>query len=383
MATEQENLDNMIYKIQETLGINIDPSSFDYEFLSILNQLSTYADKKSLEFLNAHTFENLKNDNLDSFLNYFNLYRIKGNNNDVYEFELIYNSFQENISIKDKAIFSYNNEYYINIKKTIINKDNTILYAQKIFNNVSIDSPVFSINGLLIFGKSSIEVDDTKYDISYELPKKLKLISVKISPNEQESDLSFLERSKSILQNFGYSNLKKIELMLLKDSRIKSVYIDDQNGYANIVIFPNNLSEIDDIIKYNNYVVDYFKSSNINLLKPNVVEIHVDGIKSQIFLRDDYETIISIIKTTLNETLNLLKSDSNQNLILSKSDIVYSIQTSLDNYDNSSLNIDYSQINVSARYYFRTNYKVPITIENIYDKKNIDKTDVITIGFIE
>lgn len=383
MATEQENLDNIIYKIQETLGINIDTSSFDYEFLSILNQLSTYADKKSLEFLNAHTFENLKNDNLDSFLNYFNLYRIKGNNNDIYEFELIYNSFQENISIKDKAIFSYNNEYYINIKKTIINKDNTILYAQKIFNNVSIDSPVFSINGLLIFDKSSIEVDDTKYDISYELPKKLKLISVKISPNEQESDLSFIERSKSILQNFGYSNLKKIELMLLKDSRIKSVYIDDQNGYTNIVIFPNNLSEIDDIIKYNNYVVDYFKSSNINLLKPNVIEIHIDGIKSQIFLRDDYETIISIIKTTLNETLNLLKSDSNQNLILSKSDIVYSIQTSLDNYDNSSLNIDYSQINVSSRYYFRTNYKVPITIENIYDKKNIDKTDVITIGFIE
>ena len=79
----------------------------------------------------------------------------------------------------------------------------------------------------------------------------------------------------------------------------------------------------------------------------------------------------------------MLKSDSNQNLILSKSDIVYSIQTSLDNYDNSSLNIDYSQINVSSRYYFRTNYKVPITIENIYDKKNIDKTDVITIGFIE
>ena len=79
----------------------------------------------------------------------------------------------------------------------------------------------------------------------------------------------------------------------------------------------------------------------------------------------------------------MLKIDSNQNLILSKYDIVYAIKSALNNYSDSSLDIDYNQINVSIRYYFRTNYKVPITIENIYSKKNIEKTDVITVGFIE
>lgn len=383
MATEQENLDIMIEKIQDRLGIQIDSSSFDYEFLNVLNQFSSYLDNKNLEFLNAHTFENLKDDNLDGFLNYFNMYRTRGNNNDVYEFELMYNSSQENISIKDEAIFSYNNEYYRNIRKVIIGKEKSILYAQKIFTTEKINNPIFSINGVLIFDNNSIEISNPNLILSYELPKKLKLISYKITPNEIESDISFMERSKSVLQNLGYSNLKKIELTLLKDTRIKSVYIDDQNGYSNIIIFPNNLSEIDEIIKYNNYVVDYFKSSKINLLKPNVVEVNLDGLKSQLFLRDDYEVITSLINSALNETLSLLKTDSNNNLILSKTDLIYAIKNVFDNYNNSNLSIDYNQLNISIRYYFRTNYKIPISIENIYDEKTIESTDVITLGFIE
>jgi hypothetical protein len=383
MATEQENLDIMIEKIQNRLGIQIDSSSFDYEFLKVLNQFSSYLDNKNLEFLNAHTFENLKDDNLDGFLNYFNMYRTRGNNNDVYEFELMYNSSQENISIKDEAIFSYNNEFYRNIRKVIIGKEKSILYAQKIFTTEKINNPIFSINGVLIFDNNSIEISNPNLILSYELPKKLKLISYKITPNETESDISFMERSKSVLQNLGYSNLKKIELTLLKDTRIKSVYIDDQNGYSNIIIFPNNLSEIDEIIKYNNYVVDYFKSSKINLLKPNVVEVNLDGLKSQLFLRDDYEIITSLINSALNETLSLLKTDSNNNLILSKTDLIYAIKNVFDNYNDSNLSIDYNQLNISTRYYFRTNYKVPISIENIYDEKTIESTDVITLGFIE
>lgn len=383
MATEQDNLELMIEKIQEKLGIQINTGSFDYEFLNILNQLSFYIDEKNLDFLNAHTFENLKDDNLDNFLNYFNLYRIRGNNNDTYEFELIYNSSKGTISINDKSIFSYNNEFYRNIKTTIIGKEKTVLYAQKIFNTSKINNPIFSINGSLIFDKDSIDINGNDLDLSYELPKKLKLISYKISSNEIESDLSFMERSKSILQSFGYSNLKKIEMTLLKDTRIKSIHINDQNGYSNIIIFPNNLSDIDDIVKYNNYIVEYFKSSNIKLLKPNVVEICTDGIKSQLFLRDDYEVIISLITSALNENLNLLKTDSNNNLIISRSDVIYAIKNVLDNYKDIKLNIDYNQINIYSRYYFRTNYKVPIVIENIYDEKTIENTDVITLGNIE
>lgn len=383
MATGQENLDIMIEQIQDKLGIQIDSNSFDYEFLNILSQFSSYLDDKNLAFLNAHTFENLKDDNLDNFLNYFNMYRIKGNNSDMYEFELIYNSSTDNISIKEEAVFSYNNEFYRNIKQIIIGKEKTILYAQKIFTTETIKNPVFSINGTMMFDMEYIETSNSNLDISYELPKKLKLISYKITSNENESDISFMERSKSVLQSFGYSNLKKIELTLLKDTRIKSVYIDDKNGYSNIIIFPNNLSEIDEIIKYNNYVVEYFKSSKITLLKPNVVEISLDGINSQIIFRNDYENIISLINSTINETLGLLKTDSNGNLIISRDDIVYAVKNTLDSYPDSSLNIDYNQINVSAKYYFRTNYKIPISIENIYDEKTIDVTDVITMGTIE
>lgn len=382
MATEQENLNLMIEKIQERLGIQIDRDSFDYEFLNIINQLSSYLDSQNLDFLNSHTFENLKDDNLDNFLNYFNLYRTKGNNNDLYEFKLLYNSSQENISINDEAIFSYGGDFYRNVKKVIIGKDQNILTAQKVFQASQIENPVFSINGTLILDISSIEISDSRLDISYELPKKLKLISFKRVPNETESDLSFMEKSKSVLQNFGYSNLKKIELTLLKDTRIKSVYIDDQNGYSNIIIFPNNLAEIDEIIKYNQYVVDYFKSSKIILMKPNVVEVNIDGLKTQILFRDDYDSIISLVSSAINETLSLLKTDSNENLILSKSDIIYSIKSVFDNYRDSNITIDYNQINLSIKYYFRTNYKIPIMQENIYDEKTIDNTDVITMGII-
>ena len=47
--------------------------------------------------------------------------------------------------------------------------------------------------------------------------------------------------------------------------------------------------------------------------------------------------------------------------------------------------VSYTHLDVykRQRYYFRTNYKIPISIENIYDEKTIESTDVITLGFIE
>lgn len=381
MLTEQENLENMILTIKEKLGIEVDRNSFDYEILETINKFSSYIDNQNLEFLNAHTFENLKSKNLDNFLNFFNMYRTKGNNSDIYEFEFLYNSFQENISISYNAIFKYNNELYKNIRATIVNNERTILYAQKIFTIEEILLPVFSMNGVVMFSKNDIKISDEKLDVLVELPKKLNLISFSIKENEVESDFDYLEKSKNILQSFGYSNLKKIELTLLQDTRIKSVFIDDNNGYTNITIFPKELSELDNIIKYNQHVVDYYKSSNIVLLKPNIAEISILGLQTQIILRDDYTTLNSLVLDKLNLVLNHLYAEDGE-VTIDSSELVYHIKSVFDNYYDKNILIDYNRLSVQMNYFFKENYNIPIIVEEIYNKKTIKSTDVLTIGQI-
>ena len=207
------------------------------------------------------------------------------------------------------------------------------------------------------------------------------VISCTKTSNEIESDFEYLEKAKNILQNFGYSNEKKIELELLKDSRIKSISINTLNGNTNITIFPNNLEELDEIIKYNQHVVDFYKNSNIVLIKPNLVEISVSGLFSQLIFYDEYETIKSTIINDFKTSLSLLYS--NDEIIIIKSDELINSIKSIINRIGFTKNIDYNSITINYKYYFRNNYQIPIFGSYIDNSLEVKKSDIITLGTIE
>ncbi len=374
--------DDIIKKIKDRLGIDIDKFSYDYDIIKVIDEFSSYNKELINDFINGYNFENLSSNNLDKFFHTFGIDRTVGNNDDLYNLDIKYSSKNNTINILKDCTIKYNNEFYKVLKDTIINEDNSILTIQKIFNNTPIKEPLFTNDGLLSFDKKFVKSnDDSNINLENEFSKNMFVISCTKTSNEIESDFEYLEKAKNILQNFGYSNEKKIELELLKDSRIKSISINNINGNTNITIFPNNLEELDEIIKYNQHVVDFYKNSNIVLIKPNLVEINVSGLFSQLIFYDEYETIKPSIINDFKTSLSLLYSN-NEVITIKADELINSIKTIIDRIGFTK-DIDYNSISINYKYYFRNNYQVPIFGSYIDTNLEVKKSDIITLGTIE
>ena len=374
--------DDIIKKIKDRLGIDIDKFSYDYDIIKVIDEFSSYNKELINDFINGYNFENLSSNNLDKFFHTFGIDRTVGNNDDLYNLDIKYSSKNNTINILKDCTIKYNNEFYKVLKDTIINEDNSILTIQKIFNNTPIKEPLFTNDGLLSFDKKFVKSnDDSNINLENEFSKNMFVISCTKTSNEIESDFEYLEKAKNILQNFGYSNEKKIELELLKDSRIKSISINNINGNTNITIFPNNLEELDEIIKYNQHVVDFYKNSNIVLIKPNLVEINVSGLFSQLIFYDEYETIKPSIINDFKTSLSLLYSN-NEVITIKADELINSIKTIIDRIGFTK-DIDYNSISINYKYYFRNNYQTPIFGSYIDNSLEVKKSDIITLGTIE
>lgn len=377
----QEMYNNIVSKIETNLGIIIDRNSYDYDVLKAIADFLESNQDLAQRFINSYTFENLESNNLDNFLNFFDVYRTVGNNDDLYSIKLKYiSSNNQSLNILKNCTIKLENNFYKVLKDTVLNVNEETLTVQKIFNSEEIKEPVFSNKGTLALDKKFVKASDGII-LEGDLPKNLYVISIIREANEKESDFEFLEKSKNLLQSYGYSNLKKIELLLNEDKRIKSIYIVDLNNSTNIVIFPNKLEELDDIIEYNKNVVNFYKSSNISLIKPNLFEVNISGLASQLNLLGDLKTIMENVTNDLKITLSLLYSETDT-LTLNREDIINSLKKSINNmYLNGD--VDYNYVNVSYNYYYRNNYNVPILNDVISDYEIVKKSDILTLGSIE
>lgn len=377
----QEIYNDIVSKVEKNLGISLDRNSYDYDILKTVSDFLTNNQDTVRSFINSYTFENLESNNLDNFLNFFDVYRSVGNNEDLYSLKLKYvSSNQNSLTILKNCTIKLENSYYKVLKDTVLNSEENILTVQKIFNIDEVKEPVYSNKGTLVLDKNYVK---SSQDVILEsdLPKNLYVISIIREANEKESDFEFLEKSKNILQSYGYSNLKKIELILLNDKRIKSISTVDLNNSTNIIIFPNRLEELDDIIDYNKNIVDFYKASNIVLLKPNLFEVNISGLASQLNLLGDLKTILETVVNDLKITLSLLYSETDV-LTLKREDIISSLKRSINGLYLGG-EIDYSNVYVNYNYYYRNNYNTPILNNIISDYETVKKSDILTLGSIE
>lgn len=377
----QEIYNDIVSKVEKNLGISLDRNSYDYDILKTVSDFLTNNQDTVRSFINSYTFENLESNNLDNFLNFFDVYRSVGNNEDLYSLKLKYvSSNQNSLTILKNCTIKLENSYYKVLKDTVLNSEENILTVQKIFNIDEVKEPVYSNKGTLVLDKNYVK---SSQDVILEsdLPKNLYVISIIREANEKESDFEFLEKSKNILQSYGYSNLKKIELILLNDKRIKSISTVDLNNSTNIIIFPNRLEELDDIIDYNKNIVDFYKASNIVLLKPNLFEVNISGLASQLNLLGDLKTILETVVNDLKITLSLLYSETDV-LTLKREDIISSLKRSINGLYLGG-EIDYSNVYVNYNYYYRNNYNTPILNDIISDYETVKKSDILTLGSIE
>lgn len=371
--TPNISFEDFLKNISEKIGIEIDGTSFDYDILRAFHQYLQDMNTITEDKLNGLIYENMKGNDLDNFLEFFNIHRIQGNNEDLYEIEVTFSSM-DTLLILEGCHLQINGIMYETVDSfSIGNKKETIIARKS--NQTNIDMQLISKDFKIVLDAEKVTLSNADKNIHQEI-QRLYLISLKRNPNGKESDFEFLSRAKSVLQNFGYNNKVIIRNAILEDNRVKDVHIEDKNGIAYIIVYPKLVADLEDIISSSKHIVEYFKDSNIQLVKPNIMEINVLGLSEQLSYIAKKEEVINAVILSMKNTLNSTYSET-EKLTIPVSVLFDSIKKVLDLYE---ISINTKVISFEYNYYFRENYEEPIYTVLIEEEFVVNPYDVVTEG---
>ena len=374
-SLKEQTYNEFLKNLSQKLGFEIDKSSFDYDILKALFEQNNDYKKEVQEILNKVIFENMKGEDLDNFLSFFNIHRKQENDENLYTLSLSFKSNNNSFNIKENCLMLINGEYFNNIKNVSIQNEKEEIIIQKTYKN-EIKNQVSGNNGIIILNKDFCYVENGNIQ---DESSKLFVISLSKNKRNSETDFEFLERSKSILQEFGYDNKTKIKETLLKDKRIKNIKILEEDNVTNIIVYPFKIDEIDEIINSNKHVVDYYKNSIVNLIKPNLYKLNINFLKSQLIYFPNFDNLIIDLENEIKFYLSNLYVNKENKIKVNKSKIMLLI----DNFINTkyeNITIDLSMIEISLDFYFRNNYKEAIFSNNLEKEIEIDNHNMISFG---
>ena len=374
-SLKEQTYNEFLKNLSQKLGFEIDKSSFDYDILKALFEQNNDYKKEVQEILNKVIFENMKGEDLDNFLSFFNIHRKQENDENLYTLSLSFKSNNNSFNIKENCLMLINGEYFNNIKNVSIQNEKEEIIIQKTYKN-EIKNQVSGNNGIIILDKDFCYVENGNIQ---DESSKLFVVSLSKNKRNSETDFEFLERSKSILQEFGYNNKTKIKETLLKDKRIKNIKILEEDNVTNIIVYPFKIDEIDEIINSNKHVVDYYKNSIVNLIKPNLYKLNINFLKSQLIYFPNFDNLIIDLENEIKFYLSNLYVNKENKIKVNKSKIMLLI----DNFINTkyeNITIDLSMIEISLDFYFRNNYKEAIFSNNLEKEIEIDNHNMISFG---
>jgi hypothetical protein len=374
-SLKEQTYNEFLKNLSQKLGFEIDKSSFDYDILKALFEQNNDYKKEVQEILNKVIFENMKGEDLDNFLSFFNIHRKQENDENLYTLNLSFKSNNNSFNIKENCLMLINGEYFNNIKNVSVQNEKEEIIIQKTYKN-EIKNQVSGNNGIIILDKDFCYVENGNIQ---DESSKLFVISLSKNKRNSETDFEFLERSKSILQEFGYDNKTKIKETLLKDKRIKNIKILEEDNVTNIIVYPFKIDEIDDIINSNKHVVDYYKNSIVNLIKPNLYKLNINFLKSQLIYFPNFDNLIIDLENEIKFYLSNLYVNKENKIKINKNKIMLLI----DNFVNTkyeNITIDLSMIEISLDFYFRNNYKEAMFSNNLEKEIEIDNHNMISFG---
>ena len=372
---ENGNFNIFLEKISEKLGFKIDNSSFDYDILKSLFEINVSFKKEYEKLLDGIIFENLKGKDLDNFLSFFNIIRKKNNNDELYTLVLKFNVNNNSFIIKEGCIINIDNKSYKNIKTTSINNEKELLTVQRI-SKQDIIKQIIGNNGSIIFDENYVSVNNGNIN---DVSSNLLFLGFNINNVEQETDFEFLERAKNILQSYGYNNKEKIKFELLKDERIKNIKIKENDNVTEIIIYPKELSKIDEIINFNKYLVDYYKNSIVELVNPNLYIFNIKNIKEQIYYIAYNEEIIKELEEYMKSYFNSVFVENN-NIIFSRIDFIVELKKFFSNKPQIQLN--YDLVEIEYQFFYKNNYQDFIYSKILDDELKIKDENIISFGSV-
>ena len=372
---ENGNFNIFLEKISEKLGFKIDNSSFDYDILKSLFDVNVAFKKEYEKLLDGVIFENLKGKDLDNFLSFFNIIRKKNNNDELYTLLLKFNINNNSFIIKEGCIINIDNKSYKNIKTTSINNEKEFLTVQKI-SKQDIAKQIIGNNGSIIFDENYVSVDTSNIK---DVASNLLFLGFNINNIEQETDFEFLERAKNILQSYGYNNKEKIKFELLKDERIKNIKVKENDNITEIIVYPKELSKIDEIINSNKHLVDYYKNSIVELVKPNLYMFNIKNIKEQIYYVPYNEEIIKELEEYMKNYFNSVFVE-NDNIIFSRTDFIFELKNFFSNKPQVQLN--YDLVEIEYQFFYKNNYQDFIYSKILDNELKIKDENIISFGSV-
>lgn len=372
---KEQTYNDFLKNLSQKLGFDVDRNSFDYDILKALFEQNNDYKREVQNILSKVIFENMRGQDLDNFLSFFNIYRRQDNDENLYTLTLSFKNNNNSFNIKEDCLMLINNNVYKNIKNVSVSNEREEVTVQKIYNQ-EIKNQISGNNGLIVLDSSYCSVENG--NLSDE-SSKLFVISLKQNVFNKESDFEFLERSKNILQELGYDNKTKIKEVLLRDSRIKNIKIKEEDNVTNIIIYPFKIDEIDEIINSNKHIVEYYKNSIVNLVKPNLYVLNIEYLKEQLSYFPDFTNLLVDVESEVKNFLSNLYVGKDNKIRIKKFNLIKLIDNFLSSrYEN--VYYDLKPLEVSVDFYFRNNYKDSIYSVDVEDYIDIDDYNMISFG---
>lgn len=372
---KEQTYNDFLKNLSQKLGFDVDRNSFDYDILKALFEQNNDYKREVQNILSKVIFENMRGQDLDNFLSFFNIYRRQDNDENLYTLTLSFKSNNNSFNIKEDCLMLINNNVYKNIKNVSVSNEREEVTVQKIYNQ-EIKNQISGNNGLIVLDSSYCSVENGNLN---DESSKLFVISLKQNVFNKESDFEFLERSKNILQELGYDNKTKIKEVLLRDSRIKNIKIKEEDNVTNIIIYPFKIDEIDEIINSNKHIVEYYKNSIVNLVKPNLYVLNIEYLKEQLSYFPDFTNLLVDVESEVKNFLSNLYVGKDNKIRIKKFNLIKLIDNFLSSrYEN--VYYDLKPLEVSVDFYFRNNYKDSIYSIDVEDYIDIDDYNMISFG---
>ncbi|MGL4449622.1 MAG: hypothetical protein ACRCTZ_00350 [Sarcina sp.] len=367
------DFDDFLLSIGNALNVNIDPSSLDVKLFKIFHDISNNIATSTEEKINSMFFENLKGEDLDTVMEFFDSHRTRGGESDIHSFTL-YNKSNDSFLVEKESVFNFEDHSYKVLKDTYLNPGVSELLTQRYGSKKDTETPVFTNDGILSFNLKNIKSLSENY--IQKFTNSLRLSAYNVNSDEVQSDFEFREKSKSIMQTLGHSNSQIIKSKILENSLVKNVVIEDIAGVTKMTVIPYSIHDINDLINYSKEIVDYWKSDNVVVEKPNLIEIDIEGLISIIAADQNISNLKEVIISSI---IEYFSGDFSGTIYKHK--IISLIQEILDSSSDYA-EYDLSKVAVKYNFYSKGNYEIPVITSEITNNKKINENTIITFGML-
>lgn len=365
--SEEKILKSVLEKISD-LGYDVSEKSNIRAVIENIIKVDAENFYKKFEIFNSLDFENREGTELDSFLEFFGIKRFRNYNTSNKSFS-IFNGGKYDVLIKQNSFIKYAGQDYICYTEQKLNNNNeSTIYVQSVNNKVSDKYSYFILGDMqiLLDGIEVVGINDFDNKLLY-LNQNLSLLKFN-EYDDSETDIEYTNRSKSILQSYGDGNLKKIKNYIKGINGVSDVIIEELYEEVDVIIVPDNVTKLDGVIEQATEAVKYFSTSQINLKKPSIMEVDINGLGLQLeeWFKNDNSLDVNMVFTDVKNNLDAYFKEMyfSNNKKISRDTIEFVINKYF--IDNKiQFSIDEKKLSVSYAVYSSDDYNSPVVVSEL------------------